>query len=75
MPFSPYFGVFTDDPAVLGRMIPRPSAPFNSIDGEAFFTKNVDNDWDERKICESPPTVTGIDFGFDSKKGSEFTIF
>ena len=27
---SPFFGIFKEDPAAIGRMLPRPSTPFNS---------------------------------------------
>lgn len=75
IPSSTFYGVFTEDPAVLGRMIPRPVTPFVPIDDDPFITKSADSDWYEPKICESPPTVANIDFNFDSKKDFEFTIF
>jgi hypothetical protein len=61
-----YLGVFTDDPAVIGAWLPRPTTPFVPAPAAAFPFKRPDAFADmegEEVEYDSPPTDFAFDFG------------
>ena len=60
---SHYFGIFTEDPANLGRMIPRPTTPFNT--NPSPINNIYENDTKmipASIVCESPPASMTFEF-------------
>ena len=63
---SPFLGIFTEDPAVIGRKLPRPVTPFAPlppVNTSNVISKSKDA-VESTNICESPP-ATGFGFEFE----------
>jgi hypothetical protein len=61
-----YLGVFTDDPANIGRWLPRPQTPFTPAPRTSPIAKTVDSVGEataDDVACESPPSDLPYDFG------------
>lgn len=72
---QPFFGVFNDDPSVLGRMIPRPLTPFKNEESKFIPDNCKSGEYGNSVICESPPVIR-FDLDFHRKSyGNEITIF
>ena len=72
---SPFLGVFTEDPSIIGRILPRPITPFHD-EMDQYYVSKYDEEERQPNLCESPPTIS-IDFDFTEKniKGGELSIF
>jgi hypothetical protein len=75
---SSYLGVFTDDPAIIGRWLPRPQSPFVPAPEFSTFPKSLES-YDEAQAgdipCESPPADLPLDFGQPTMTGFTDTGF
>jgi hypothetical protein len=60
-----YDAVFTDDPGIIGRKLPRPPSPFVPAPDFSFFPRGAEPDHDfkvRENACESPARGSPYDF-------------
>jgi hypothetical protein len=76
-----FLGVFTDDPANIGRMLPRPKTPFFPVPTVSIAEKDLScyDDAKEPDVeCDSPPSALPYDFGRPALAqctGAELSLF
>jgi hypothetical protein len=60
----PFLGIFTDDPAMIARRLPRPKTPFvpAPIDLAQFGTQTLESEVATENFTDSPPAVYTMTF-------------
>jgi hypothetical protein len=67
---TPYLGVFTDDPAIIGQWLPRPVTPFVPAPESLNFSKQLDTEEGSPEVmCDSPAADGLFDFGHPKLQG------
>jgi hypothetical protein len=71
---SSYLGVFTDDPAVIGQWLPRPTTPFVPAEPLSFFKHQDYGEGLAEIVSDSPSTDGLFDFSHPKLQGMEVGI-